>query len=332
MPIPERMNAAFASARTPTLDPLEAARQRLIVALDVPDAASAAAMVRRLEGQCRWFKVGLELFTAAGPAVLEPLLDRGHRVFLDLKFHDIPNTVAGAVRSAAAMGVQMLTLHAAGGPAMLVAAREAVAGLSNPPELLAVTVLTSMDAAQLDAVGVGRCAGDQVEMLCRMALGAGVRGFVCSPFEVARLRTITGPEGVLVIPGIRPAGVAVGDQSAWPRRRRRCGRGRAIWSFAGRLRRLPIRRRLRRPFCGRWRKRSICRTERRGLRWFPAFMQRTHEGCGTRRIVILKLQMPRSLACKRINLHRRRRAWLGAFVQVKSGQVRCIEQAVERGD
>jgi len=212
MPIPERMNPAFASTRAATLDSLEIARQRLIVALDVPDAASAVALMSRLENRCRWFKVGLELFTAAGPAVLEPLLNRGHSVFLDLKFHDIPNTVAGAVRSAAAMGVQMLTVHAAGGPAMLAAAREALAGLSEPPELLAVTVLTSMDAAQLSAAGVDRSPGDQVELLGRLGLDAGVRGFVCSPREVARLRAVTGPEGVLVIPGIRPAGAQVGDQ------------------------------------------------------------------------------------------------------------------------
>jgi len=99
------------------------------VALDFPDAASAAALVERLEGACTWFKVGMELFTAAGPAVIEPLLKRGHRVFLDLKFHDIPNTVAGAVRSAAALGVHMVNVHAAGGPAMLAAAR---AGARRP--------------------------------------------------------------------------------------------------------------------------------------------------------------------------------------------------------
>jgi len=210
MPIPERLNPSFASTRM--LDPLEAARQRLIVALDVPDSVAAAQMVDRLEGNCLWFKVGLKLYTAAGPAVLEPLLNRGHRVFLDLKFHDIPNTVAGAVRSAAAMGVHMLTVHAAGGPAMLVAAREALAGLDAPPELLAVTVLTSMDAEQLSKTGVDRSAAEQVEVLGRMGLAAGMRGFVCSPREVARLRAVTGPDGVLVIPGIRPAGADTGDQ------------------------------------------------------------------------------------------------------------------------
>jgi orotidine-5'-phosphate decarboxylase len=188
------------------------ARQQLIVALDVPDAASAAALVDRLESTCSWFKVGLELFVASGPAVLEPLLNCGHSVFLDLKLHDIPNTVAGAVRSAAALGVRMMTVHAAGGPAMLAAARGALEGIANPPELLAVTVLTSMDQAQANAIGLGRSPAEQVELLARMGLAAGIRGFVCSPQEVARLRALTGPEGVLVIPGIRPAGAETGDQ------------------------------------------------------------------------------------------------------------------------
>jgi orotidine-5'-phosphate decarboxylase len=212
MPIPERMNPTFSYGRVPAADPLEEARKRLIVALDVPDAASAANLVCQLENTCHWFKVGLELFVAAGPAVLKPLVARGHSVFLDLKFHDIPNTVAGAVRSAANLGVRMMTVHAAGGPAMLAAARAALDGVANPPELLAVTVLTSMDQAQLNAVGVDRSPAKQVELLARMGLDAGMRGFVCSPQEVARLRALTGPAGVLVIPGIRPAGSATGDQ------------------------------------------------------------------------------------------------------------------------
>jgi len=197
---------------TPVIDRVEAARKRLIVALDTPDAASAAAMVSRLEGRAEWFKVGLELFTATGPAVLEPILHRGHRVFLDLKFHDIPNTVAGAVRSAAALGVQMMTVHAGGGPAMLAAAQAALAGTAHPPELLAVTVLTSMDMEQLNAVGVESWPSEQVELLGRMALGAGFRGFVCSPQEIAKMRSLTGPKGILVIPGIRPTGSETGDQ------------------------------------------------------------------------------------------------------------------------
>ncbi len=193
-------------------EPLEAARQRLIVALDVPDAASATQLIDRLEGTCAWFKVGLELFVAGGPAVLEPLLKRGHSVFLDLKFHDIPNTVAGAVRSAASLGVRLLTLHAAGGPAMLAAARAALEGVANPPQLLAVTMLTSMDSGQMNAIGLECSPADQVALLAKMGLEAGIHGFVCSPQEVAEVRAMTGPEGVLVVPGIRPAGAAAGDQ------------------------------------------------------------------------------------------------------------------------
>jgi orotidine-5'-phosphate decarboxylase len=212
MPIPERLNPSFAYARSPEVDYIEEARKRLIVALDVPDVASAVELVGQLEKSCRWFKVGLELFVAAGPAVVELLVARGHSVFLDLKLYDIPNTVAGAVRSAAALGVKMMTLHAAGGPAMLSAARAALDGVADPPELLAVTVLTSMDQAQMNAIGLNRLPAEQVELLARMGLAAGMRGFVCSPLEVASLRALTGPEGVLVVPGIRPAGAAIGDQ------------------------------------------------------------------------------------------------------------------------
>lgn len=203
---------APSSAGIPKTDPIEIARQRLIVALDVPDPASAMRIVAELEGICKWFKVGLELFVAGGPAVLEPIVRRGFNVFLDLKLHDIPNTVAGAVRSAAGLGVRMLTLHAGGGPAMLSAAKGALAGVASPPELLAVTVLTSMDAGQLHATGVGRIPSGQVELLAKMGMEAGIRGFVCSPQEVAAVRALAGPEGVLVIPGIRPAGSAIGDQ------------------------------------------------------------------------------------------------------------------------
>jgi len=215
MPIPERLHPTFAAAKPALpvlLDPLDEARKRLIVALDVPDAASANALIARLNGQCQWFKVGLELFVAAGPAVLKPLLKRGHSIFLDLKFHDIPNTVAGAVRSAASLGIRMLNVHAAGGPAMLTAAKAALDGLADPPELLAVTLLTSMDASQTAAVGLERSPAGQVELLARMGLSAGIRGFVCSAEEVASLRALTGPEGVLVTPGIRPAAAELGDQ------------------------------------------------------------------------------------------------------------------------
>jgi orotidine-5'-phosphate decarboxylase len=191
----------------------ELAQERLIVALDVASSAQALALVDRLEDECRWFKIGLELFVASGPAIVEALVNRGHSVFLDLKLHDIPNTVAGAVRAVGSLGVRMLTVHAAGGPAMLTAAREAAAEISAPPELLAVTVLTSMDQGQLGAIGVPQTASAQVELLARMGVAAGIKGFVCSAQEVAMLRAVTGDQGVLVTPGIRPAGSELNDQS-----------------------------------------------------------------------------------------------------------------------
>jgi orotidine-5'-phosphate decarboxylase len=212
MPIPERLNPSFAPVRPLVTDQMAEARKRLIVALDVPNAAAALALVGQLENTCQWFKVGLELFVAAGPAILEPLVARGHSVFLDLKLYDIPNTVAGAVRSAAALGARLITLHASGGPAMLAAAHAALEGVADAPELLAVTVLTSMDQAQVNSIGLDRSPAAQVELLARMGQKAGIRGFVCSPQEVATLRALTGPEGILVIPGIRPAGAAAGDQ------------------------------------------------------------------------------------------------------------------------
>jgi orotidine-5'-phosphate decarboxylase len=205
MPVPDQLNPTFPAEYPALLDKIDMARQRLIVALDVPSAAASADLVKKLEGTCQWFKVGLELFTAAGPAAVEPLIAHGHSIFLDLKFHDIPNTVAGAVRSAASLGVRLMTVHSAGGPAMLAAARDALDGIANPPELLAVTVLTSMDSAALVSTGITRPPAQQVELLAKMGLHAGIRGFVCSPEEVAALRALTGPDGVLVIPGIRPA-------------------------------------------------------------------------------------------------------------------------------
>jgi orotidine-5'-phosphate decarboxylase len=194
-----------------SLDPHEVARKRLIVALDVPTAQAALELVSKLEN-CEWFKVGMELFTAAGPGLVTELVARGHSVFLDLKFHDIPNTVAGAVRSAAKLGVRMMTLHGLGGPAMLAAAQKALEAIADPPQLLAVTVLTSMDAQQLTAIGLAGTPAEEVERLARVGLEAGIRGFVCSPEEVAALRRLGGPEAVLVIPGIRPAGASIGDQ------------------------------------------------------------------------------------------------------------------------
>ena len=214
MPIPEKLKSTFArgSEDSTRVNPHERAKQRLIVALDFPNAGAALDLVDKLDSRCVWFKVGLELFVAAGPSLIQPLVERGCSIFLDLKFNDIPNTVAGAVRSAATLGVQMMTVHANGGPAMLAAAQRALEGLSNPPKLLAVTVLTSMDQGQVAAVGVERTPAAQVELLARMGLSAGINGFVCSPQEVAALRLLAGPEAVLVIPGIRPAAGDMGDQ------------------------------------------------------------------------------------------------------------------------
>jgi orotidine-5'-phosphate decarboxylase len=215
MPVPERLNPTFARSgggSSSRFDPYEEARQRLIIALDFPTADAAFDLVDKLDSQCVWFKVGLELFVAGGPSLIQPLIERGCSIFLDLKFNDIPNTVAGAIRSAAALGVRMMTVHANGGPAMLAAAQAALDGLTDPPQLLAVTVLTSMDQSQVTAVGVERTPAAQVELLARMGLSAGINGFVCSPQEVATLRSLAGPAAVLVIPGIRPAGGEVGDQ------------------------------------------------------------------------------------------------------------------------
>jgi orotidine-5'-phosphate decarboxylase len=185
------------------LDPLD----RLIVALDFPSADAAMELVGRLEGCCRWFKVGMELYYAAGNRVIEGLRARGYEVFLDLKLHDIPNTVAGAVRSVTGVGASLLTLHAGGGEPMMRAAAQA-ASAPGAPKLLAVTVLTSMDEAELRAVGVSDDPATQVLRLARLAQAAGIGGLVCSAEEVAAVRQAMGPEMLLVVPGIRPQSAA----------------------------------------------------------------------------------------------------------------------------
>jgi orotidine-5'-phosphate decarboxylase len=184
---------------------------RLIVALDYPSAPPALALADRLQGLCRWFKVGLELFVAVGPSIVRELRQRDFSVFLDLKLHDIPNTVAGAVRSVAAIGAEFLTVHAAGGPAMLEAAAEAASSVPNAPQLLAVTVLTSMDQLELAAIGIDHSPENQVLRLANTASAAGINGFVASAEEAASLRHRF-PAAALVIPGIRPAGSAIADQ------------------------------------------------------------------------------------------------------------------------
>jgi orotidine-5'-phosphate decarboxylase len=187
------------------------ARERLIVALDVPNTAQALALVQLLGNLVQWFKIGLELYLAEGNRIVEKVRERGHPVFLDLKLHDIPNTVAGAIRSVATSGAGKLTVHAAGGHAMLAAAQEAAASTPSAPHLLAVTVLTSMDQAQLAATGVSGSPTEQSLRLAALAYSAGIRSLVASSQEIAELRAHY-PDSRLVIPGIRPAGAAVGDQ------------------------------------------------------------------------------------------------------------------------
>jgi orotidine-5'-phosphate decarboxylase len=183
------------------------------VALDYPDAAQALAMASRLDPALCRLKVGKELFTAAGPELVSVLSGLGFGVFLDLKFHDIPNTVAGAIRAAAALGVWMVNVHASGGRRMMQAARDAL-GPAGPgvPLLTAVTVLTSMDATDLSETGVGGALEEQVLRLASLAVASGLDGVVCSAREAPVLRQALGATPVLVTPGIRPAGSDSGDQ------------------------------------------------------------------------------------------------------------------------
>lgn len=185
---------------------------KIIVALDYPQAAPALELVARLEpGLCR-LKVGKELFTATGPQLLEQFMRRGFEVFLDLKFHDIPNTTAQACKVAAALGVWMVNVHALGGRRMMEAAREAVAQAARPPKLIAVTVLTSMAQEDLMELGIDAKPADLVLRLATLARGSGLDGVVCSAQEATLLRRHCGDEFCLVTPGIRPADTAANDQ------------------------------------------------------------------------------------------------------------------------
>ena len=183
---------------------------QLIVALDVETEADAFALVERIGDAVLWYKVGKQLFTRFGPDIVRALKHRGKRVFLDLKYHDIPNTVFEAVRSAAAIGADMTNVHAGGGPAMLRAAAEGAAGADIM--VVAVTVLTSMDAAELAAVGIHETPLEHVVRLAALARSCGVAGVVCSALEIGAIQERCGREFRLVVPGIRPAGAARGDQ------------------------------------------------------------------------------------------------------------------------
>lgn len=187
-------------------------RKSIIVALDYNNAEQAMTMVDQLDAaQCR-VKVGKELFTYAGPDLVRKIQDKGFEVFLDLKFHDIPNTVAKACAAAADLGVWMLTVHASGGQEMMMAAREGVASAEHAPLLVAVTVLTSMQASDLNLLGIERSLDEQVIRLASLAQQSRMDGVVCSAQEVVELRKLLSEKFSLVTPGIRPVGAAAGDQ------------------------------------------------------------------------------------------------------------------------
>ncbi|HEY2115874.1 MAG TPA: orotidine-5'-phosphate decarboxylase [Candidatus Angelobacter sp.] len=184
-------------------------RERLIVALDVSTAAEAQTLAQRVGDAAGIYKVGLQLFTAEGPSLVRDLVHSGRRIFLDLKLHDIPNTVAHAVKSAAELGVHMLTVHASGGAAMLHAATEAAAGRIN---ILGITVLTSLNDEAMQEIGIAGRVSDQVLRMASLAQSAGCRGIVTSPHEALMVRKALGEGFAIVTPGIRPAGADTNDQ------------------------------------------------------------------------------------------------------------------------
>jgi orotidine-5'-phosphate decarboxylase len=188
-------------------------RQRLIVALDLSSAAAAQRIVAAVGDSALCYKVGMQLFTAEGPSIVRDLVSSGKRVFLDLKYHDIPNTVASAVGEAARLGVSMLTVHAAGGAKMLRAASEAAGSNNSDLIVLGVTVLTSFAERDLDEIGIHRPMQEQVLRLTKLALANGCRGVVASAREAANLRSELGNNFAVVTPGVRPRGAAQDDQA-----------------------------------------------------------------------------------------------------------------------
>jgi len=192
-------------------------RERIIVALDT-DAHTALALARTLQGKVEWLKVGMTLYYAEGPEIVTRLRDMGFKIFVDLKLHDIPHQVEGAAREISRLGASMFTVHAAGGREMMQAAVKGACESStecgmDTPDVIAVTVLTSIDDATLTEIGVESSSAGQVERLAMLAKDAGVQGVVCSPLEAARMRELLGPEALVVTPGVRPAGSDAGDQS-----------------------------------------------------------------------------------------------------------------------
>ena len=184
----------------------------VIVALDFPNEAKALALVDQLDTSLCRLKVGKELFTRLGPAFVEKLVGRGFDVFLDLKFHDIPNTVAAACDAAADLGVWMMNLHASGGRKMMQTARERLEGKSHRPKLIAVTILTSLGEEDIHEIGFSGTPGENVLRLAALAESAGLDGVVCSPLEAAAIREQAGSDFLLVTPGVRPTTASLDDQ------------------------------------------------------------------------------------------------------------------------
>lgn len=197
---------------TSETEQLAVARERLIVALDVPDTRAALDLAEQLAPHVGYFKIGLELFGAGGPQVVQAMRDRGAQVFLDLKLHDIPATVGRSIRALGKLGVSLLTVHAAGGPEMLRQAVAAAAEFDPPPRILAVTALTSLDSTDLRAVGIDLPPRELVVKRAALAAACGTAGVVASVLEVAAIRQAVGDSLLIVTPGIRSAGAAQGDQ------------------------------------------------------------------------------------------------------------------------
>lgn len=195
---------------------MQNAARRIVIPLDVSSSQEALALVHALRGRVGLFKVGLELFCSAGPSVVDRIVALGEEVFLDLKLHDIPNTVARAAAAAAGLGVAMMDVHLSGGERMIAAAsaalRDAAAGRSRRPLLLGITVLTSLDRQDLDSVGVRASVAEQVVALATLGRRAGLDGVVASPHEIAAIKQACGPDFLVVTPGIRPAGADATDQ------------------------------------------------------------------------------------------------------------------------
>lgn len=192
------------------------ARDRVIVAIDC-DRDRALELADSLEGHARWLKVGMTLFYAEGPSIVQEFKRRGFKVFLDLKFHDIPHQVRGAARSAALAGADLMSVHGLGSGPMLAACREGAEAAAkvrgDRPRLVAITVLTSMNQDALDSIGVASSVAQEAARLAKLAQANGIDGIVCSPMEAAPMRELLGPDAWIVTPGVRPAGAELGDQS-----------------------------------------------------------------------------------------------------------------------